>query len=374
MAVDRADVLEAERAEERRQRRRRRSLDGGEARHGGRVAAAVVVQDDHDAPAAVPEVVQRFVREAAGERAVADDRDDVGVGIGGTRVAGDREPVRVADRGGGVAVLDDVVLGLGAGRVARHPAGLAEPREAVAPPGDQLVHVGLVAGVPHDCVARRVEDPVQRERELDRPEVGAEVPAARGDRVDQDGTDLGCKLPQLVSIEMLQVSRAVDVVEEHAVLPLRPPVSPLGRGDATWVGRAAAGPPSPLGDVERGRRSTAQHVPNQWEGTRDRDSQHLREHRRAGAALPCLPDRDISRDLAADAVLRQRRGRPELLGGAPPRRGREPHHRCRFVGRLQALTDRDGRASSPATGELAVPSSGSRAWSCRCRRLRSRPP
>ena len=108
MAVDRADVVEPERVEE---RRRVGALDRGEARDGRRVAAAVVVEHDHRVAAAVPEVVQRLVGEAAGEGAVADHRDDLAGVAGG--VAGDREAVRVAHRGGRVAVLDDVVLGLG---------------------------------------------------------------------------------------------------------------------------------------------------------------------------------------------------------------------------------------------------------------------
>ena len=102
-----------------------------------------------------------------------------------------------------MAVLHQVVFRLGARRVARQSTRLAEAREGVEPTGDELVDVGLMAGVPHEWVTRRVEDPVQRERELDGPEVGAEVAAAGGDGVDQHGTDLRRKLLQLVSIEML---------------------------------------------------------------------------------------------------------------------------------------------------------------------------
>ena len=47
----------------------------------------------------------------------------------------------------------------------------------VVPAGQQLVHVGLVAGVEDDRVPRRVEDAVQRDGELDDAEVGAEVAA-----------------------------------------------------------------------------------------------------------------------------------------------------------------------------------------------------
>ena len=83
VAVDRADVVEPERAGRTPTGRRRRSDRRGEPRHGGRVAAAVVVEHDHRAPPAVPEVVQRLVGEPAGERAVADHRDDLAVVTGG---------------------------------------------------------------------------------------------------------------------------------------------------------------------------------------------------------------------------------------------------------------------------------------------------
>ena len=62
-------------------------------------------------------------------------------------------------------------------RVARQPAGLAQVLEPGLAAGDDLVHVGLVAGVPQDRVGGRVEHAVQRERQLDHAEVAAEVPA-----------------------------------------------------------------------------------------------------------------------------------------------------------------------------------------------------
>ena len=129
-------------------------------------------------------------------------------------VAGDREPVRVAHRGGGMAVLDEVVLGLDPRRVPGHPAALAEPAEAVEPPGDQLVHVALVAGVPHDRVAGRVEDPVERQGQLDRAQVGAEVPAVDRDRVDEHVADLLRERAQLVVVESAQRLGSVDCFEQ----------------------------------------------------------------------------------------------------------------------------------------------------------------
>ena len=80
--------------------------------------------------------------------------------------------------------------GLGAARVARQPAALAQRAEAVLAARDDLVDVGLVPGVPDDPVARRVEDPVQREGDLDDAEARAEVPTGARDRVDEEVADL----------------------------------------------------------------------------------------------------------------------------------------------------------------------------------------
>ena len=98
--------------------------------------------------------------------------------------------VGVAEDGRGVAVLDPVVLGLGAVGVAGQPVLLAQVGEGLAAAGDQLVDVGLVAGVPQQHVAGRVEGPVEGQGQLDHAEVGAEVAAGGGDRVDDELPDL----------------------------------------------------------------------------------------------------------------------------------------------------------------------------------------
>ena len=87
---------------------------------------------------------------------------------------------------GRVRAFDDVVLGLGAVRVARQAALLAQRAEVLAA-GEQLVHVGLVAGVEDDAVAGRIEDPVHRNRQFDDAEVRAEVSSRLRD-VARSGT------------------------------------------------------------------------------------------------------------------------------------------------------------------------------------------
>ena len=104
-----------------------------------------------------------------------------------------------------MGVLDDVVLGLVPARVAGEAALGAQRVEGGAPAGEHLVDVGLVAGVENDPVARGVEDPVDRQSQLDHAEVGAEVAATAGARCDQLVADLGRKLVQLAVVESAQV-------------------------------------------------------------------------------------------------------------------------------------------------------------------------
>ena len=161
----------------------------GEPADGRRVAAAVVVDDDDDRAAGRGDVVQRLPAHAAGECAVADDGDHVPVAVPG-QLEGLGQPVGVGQRRTGVAGLDPVVVALGARRIAGEAVLLAKRVELVAATGQHLVHVGLMAGVEDDRVVRRVEHPVQCERELDDTEVGTEMPTGCSDLVDQELSDL----------------------------------------------------------------------------------------------------------------------------------------------------------------------------------------
>ena len=198
-----------------------------ELRHRRGVGAAVVVQDDDAVAAAVAEVVEALEGHAAGHRPVADDGHDAPAValLGGL---GHGQAVGVAEDRGGVGVLDPVVLGLVAAGVARHAAGLAELVEALPPPGDDLVDVGLVAGVPQEDVAGRVEHPVQGEGELDDAEVGAEVATVLGDRVDDELADLEGEDVQLLVGEGLEVLGGRDRLDDH-------------RGSTAFVGAGSGG-------------------------------------------------------------------------------------------------------------------------------------
>ena len=88
----------------------------------------------------------------------------------------------------------------------RSPRGAESPtgrrhwrslRHRLAPAGQDLVRVGLVADVPDDAVVRRVEDVVQRDRELDGAEVRRQVAAGLRDRIEQERAQLARELAQL---------------------------------------------------------------------------------------------------------------------------------------------------------------------------------
>ena len=124
-----------------------------------------------------------------------------------------------------MAVLDVVVPALLPRRVPGEALGLAEPGEPGPAAGDQLVDVGLVAGVPQDGVGGRIEDAVEGEGQFDGAEVRAQVPGGLGDGGDDEVADLAAQLGQVGLGELAQVVGVTNPVEEH------------GR-DATWA-RAA---------------------------------------------------------------------------------------------------------------------------------------
>ncbi|MBV8560504.1 MAG: hypothetical protein JO050_07005, partial [Acidimicrobiia bacterium] len=166
----------------------------GQTGHGRGVGAAVVVEDDHHPPAGVAQVVERLVGHAAGHGAVADDGHHLAVRC----VPLDRlgQAVGVGEDRRGVAVLDPVVDRLGPRRVPGEPAPLAQGAEHLLAAGEDLVHVGLVAGVPQQDVPGGGEDPVQGDGQLDRPEVRPQVAAGHRYRLHDEAAELGGQLPE----------------------------------------------------------------------------------------------------------------------------------------------------------------------------------
>ena len=93
-----------------------------------------------------------------------------------------------------------VVFAFGALGEAGQAAALPQGADAVAPAGQYLVRIGLMAYIPDQTVARRVEHVVQRDGQFDDAEPGSEVTAGHRNRADRFGTQFVGDLPELKSL------------------------------------------------------------------------------------------------------------------------------------------------------------------------------
>ncbi len=182
----------------------------------------VVVQDDDQARMHRAGIVHRLVGHAGRHRAIADHRDHVAVLLADVAglllvVARHGEAERGGDRGRGVRGAEGVVFALGALGEAGQAAALAQGADAVAPAGQDLVRIALVADVPDQDVVRRVEDVVQGRRQLDHAEAGAKVAAGYRYGRDQLLAQLVGELAQVVLLQLAQVGRNRDLIEEGSL-------------------------------------------------------------------------------------------------------------------------------------------------------------
>ncbi len=195
----------------------RRELLGEPLAHGadvGRDRHLVVVEHHDQVALQVAGLVEPLEGLAAGHGAVAEHGHHLARLA--AQVLGLDHAERRRDGGGGVAHAEGVVLRLvPLGEAGQPPLG-ADGAEPVAPAGQQLVGVGLVADVPDQLVGGRREDVVERDVELHRPQGGAEVAAVGGAGLDDLLADLGAEPGQVADGELLQVCGRVDRVEQAA--------------------------------------------------------------------------------------------------------------------------------------------------------------
>ena len=100
---------------------------------------------------------------------------------------------------------EGVVLAFLAAGEAGEAAALAQRSHARAPAGQDLVRIALVADVPDQLVARRVEDVVDGHGQLDHAQSRTEVPARRGDGTDHVMAHLVRHLAQLLGLQLAKV-------------------------------------------------------------------------------------------------------------------------------------------------------------------------
>ena len=179
----------------------------------------VVVEHDDQPLGLFGDVVERFERDAVGKGGVAGDGDHVLFAAG--QIARHGHAQSGGEGGAGVARAVAVVLALGAQHEAVEAARLPDGFKALAAAGKDLVDVGLVADVEDELVGRRVKDHVEGQREFDDAEIGPEVAAGLGKSLDQEDANLFGQFIQLRIVELLQVGRRVNGIQQcsHVVLP-----------------------------------------------------------------------------------------------------------------------------------------------------------
>ncbi len=98
---------------------------------------------------------------------------------------------------------------------AAQASALPEGADSVAPSGQDLVGVGLMADVPDDAIGRRVEYVVERHRQFDDPEACAQMPAGHRNRADRLGAQFAGDLGEVARAQFAQIGGRADLIQER---------------------------------------------------------------------------------------------------------------------------------------------------------------
>ena len=131
-------------------------------------------------PAGRNGVVHRLIGHAGRHRPVADHRDDVVALPARSRATA--MPSAAEIEVAAWAAPNGIVFALAALGEAGKAAARAQRMDAVAPAGENLVRIGLMADVPDQPIARRIEDIMERDRQFDDAEPGAQMAPGLGQR------------------------------------------------------------------------------------------------------------------------------------------------------------------------------------------------
>ena len=190
--------------------RRQRVLDAADVfrdRH------LVVVENDQKRDPVAARVVQRFVGESSGHRAVADQSDrHAGFAV---CAHGARKPERRGDRRAGMARIERVVNAFAVLRETGEPAFLPKRIERILAARQDLVHVRLMSDVKNELVRRTVEHVVHGDDQLDRAETGRKMTARFRYVLDQKRAQFLTKRRKLFFRKRFEIPYAVDRVKQR---------------------------------------------------------------------------------------------------------------------------------------------------------------
>jgi hypothetical protein len=175
----------------------------------------VVVQHDDETLGLRFGVVERFVTDPAGERGIARHDDDVF--IAAAQIASDRHAEPSGKRRAGVTGAVAIVFAFRAQKKSVQPLVLPHRADAIEPAGKHFVDVTLVADVEDETVPRRIEDAMQRDRQLDHAEIRSEMSAGLREDFDQLIAHFLRELRQIAG-PRTPSSRRVPFLEESDVI------------------------------------------------------------------------------------------------------------------------------------------------------------
>ena len=108
-----------------------------------------------------------------------------------------------------------VIFALAALGEAGEAAARPQRADAIAAAGQDVVRIALVADIPHQPVARRIEDVMDRRREFHYTKPRAQMSPCHRNRADHFGAKFVDQLRQLFGRELAEVGRTVDGVEQR---------------------------------------------------------------------------------------------------------------------------------------------------------------
>ena len=94
-------------------------------------------------------------------------------------------------------------------------AALPESPDAIAPPGQNFVGIGLVADVPEETIAGRVEHVMEGDREFDDAKTGAKVAAGHRHGGDRLRAQFVSHLAQRGFGQSAQIRRAMEAIQQR---------------------------------------------------------------------------------------------------------------------------------------------------------------
>src|SRR5439155_18600173 len=101
-----------------------------------------------------------------------------------------------------------------AARESRRSAPLAQLVHLCATAGEDLVRVSLMPDVPDDAIARRIENVMQRDRQLDGTEVRRQMTACLRHRIQYERAQLARELRQPAALQATELGGISDRFEQ----------------------------------------------------------------------------------------------------------------------------------------------------------------